>query len=168
MHDDTIPCLYAWTLVENNMSYAVRNDVSGCDLHCTPDGAGTGRRKERWKEGSKNGNPPIYVMRIIAASVSCSGGKVREGGRSRDWKIIRVVIDVVATFSREARVPSHLLSPSVSNSVRNAVCTNFWFAGIERKRPWPLPSRTRRQLENFRCGSRVSQSVTNFDELPPI
>ena len=86
----TIPCLCVWTLVENNMSYAVRNDVSESDLHCTPDGAGTGRRKERWKEGSKNGNPPIYVMRIIAASVSCSGGKVREGGRSRDWKIIRV------------------------------------------------------------------------------
>ena len=108
----TIPCLCVWTLVENNMSYAVRNDVSESDLHCTPDGAGTGRRKERWKEGSKNGNPPIYVMRIIAASVSRSGRKVREGGRSRDWKIIRVVIDVVATFSREARVPSHLLSPS--------------------------------------------------------
>ena len=86
----TIPCLCVWTLVENNMSYAVRNDVSECDLHCTPDEAGTGRRKERWKEGSKNGNPPIYVMRIIAASVSRSGRKVREGGRSRDWKIIRV------------------------------------------------------------------------------
>ena len=86
----TIPCLCVWTLVENNMSYAVRNDVSECDLHCTPDEAGTGRRKERWREGSKNGNPPIYVMRIIAASVSRSGRKVREGGRSRDWKIIRV------------------------------------------------------------------------------
>ena len=58
--------------------------------HRMKQGREGGRKDGGRKEGSKNGNPPIYVMRIIAASVSCSRGKVREGGKSRDWKIIRV------------------------------------------------------------------------------
>ena len=81
------------------------------DNHCTPDD-GDGKEGER----GKNGSPTIYVMRINAASVR----PCHAGGRGRDLKIIRfdvvvvvIVVGVVATFSRESRVPSHLLSLSL-------------------------------------------------------
>ena len=48
--------------------------------HRMKQGREGGRKDGGRKEGSKNGNPPIYVMRIIAASVSCSRGKVRGKG----------------------------------------------------------------------------------------
>ena len=113
----------------------------------------TRRNEGCYKEGREERKPHYLRHENYHA------GKAREwkGSRGRDLKIILVVVVVVivmATFSMEARVPSHLLS------VRNAACTNIWLSRIERRsrrrRPWPCPEGDSASSRIFDA-ARVSQ-----------
>ena len=129
------------------MSCAVSDDVS--DSHCTPD---DGDGKEGRKEGrGKNGNPTIYVMRKIAASVLCREGRAGTAGRGRDLKII----SLLEIFSREARVPAHLLSLLLSVRLSEMQYASMVVITNRTNANALGPRRRLCLLENFRCGSCV-------------
>ena len=149
-----------WKLVMTLMSCAVSDDVS--DSHCTPD---DGDGKEGRKEGrGKNGNPTIYVMRKIAASVLCREGRAGTAGRGRDLKIIRVSW---RSFREKREFQRTCYRCCCLSVCQKCSMHQWWLSRIERTQT-PLARGGDFASSRIFDAVRVCESVTNFDELPPI